>query len=66
MNSSPNMLMKKIRSVFPVAGPSAEKANIRNPERNRYAVFPQIRAIMPAIIIPINAHKVSAEADRLI
>ena len=35
ISSSPNMLMKKIRSVLPVAGPRAEKANIRKPERKR-------------------------------
>lgn len=51
MNSSPNMEIKKIRSALPVAGPRAEKINMRKPDRNRYGVFCLIHTSTPAIII---------------
>ena len=47
INSSPNMLMKKMRSVLPVAGPSAEKANINNPDRKRCGFFCLIQVTTP-------------------
>ena len=50
MKSSPNMPIKKIRSKFPVAGPSAEKANIRKPARNKQGSFFLIHTAMPAAI----------------
>ena len=44
------MLMKKIRSKLPVAGPSAEKANMRKPDRNRWGVLSRIQTITPQTI----------------
>ena len=51
------MLIKKIRSEFPVAGPSAENANIKNPERNKCGVFCFTQTTIPAIIIGITVPK---------
>ena len=49
-HTSPNILMKKIRSKLPVAGPSAEKANIRKPARKSAGVFCRIQTTIPAMI----------------
>ena len=51
------MLMKKTRSEFPVAGPRAEKANIRKPDRKRWGVFCLIQAMTPTIIRGITVPK---------
>ena len=55
MQTSPNMLMKNIRSKLPLAGPSAENANIRNPDKNNSGVFWRIQTATPAMISGITA-----------
>ena len=57
IHTSPNMLMKKMRSLFPVAGPSAENTNIRKLDRNRFDVFLLIQTNTPMIIIGITVPK---------
>ena len=39
ISASPIMPMRKMRSMFPVAGPRAEKANINRPLKNRNGPF---------------------------
>jgi hypothetical protein len=49
--------MKKIRSMFPVAGPRAEKANIRKQERKRWGVFCFTQTKIPTAIRGITVPK---------
>ena len=50
ISASPIMPMRKMRSMFPVAGPRAEKANMNRPLRNKKGPFLLIMSQMPTRI----------------